>query len=372
VSISERLRYARERAGLTGSQVREKAEIGESSLSEFENGRREPSLSQLQKLATAYRRSISFFLGEGPVPEEAVLWREKPIPESADLEARFLRLCEQYHNLEVWTDEEIPVCLPEATVKRERYSYGHAESLAKRVRDQLELGDRPGLCLLPVLEEICGIKVFHLSFEPTGTAASTKSQTFGAAVLLNAGNVRWRRNFDLAHELFHLLTWDTFRRADPRQTISSFCASDAEEKYATCFASNLLMPSDVVRTAVTGKIREGRLGLEDLSGLARQFDVSTEALIWRMSFLRLLSADDQGIKALIQRARALAPTMEQRRDTEPSTWPERYRALAIKALRHGAISIGRFAEYSGISRHSALRYVEGEVTDDEQVQVAPA
>jgi len=105
VGVPERLRSARQRAGLTGAQVRERVGIGESSLSEFETGKREPSLSQLNALAAAYRRSVAYFLDEGPIPQEVVLWRERPQEGSEDMEASFLRLCEQYHNLEVWTGD---------------------------------------------------------------------------------------------------------------------------------------------------------------------------------------------------------------------------------------------------------------------------
>ena len=63
MAIHDRLKYARQRAGLSLAQVKQRADIGESSLCEFENGKREPSLSQLQKLAGVYRRSGAFFLG---------------------------------------------------------------------------------------------------------------------------------------------------------------------------------------------------------------------------------------------------------------------------------------------------------------------
>ncbi len=78
------------------------------------------------------------------------------------------------------------------------------------------------------------------------------------------------------------------------------------------------------------------------------------------------------VQAKPNAAKALAPMLEEREQTPPPAWPERYRALAIKALRHGAMSVGRFAEYLGISRQKAMRYVEQEITDDEKVPVAPA
>jgi len=372
MDIGDRLRYARERSKLTGSQVKERTGIGGSSISEFENGKRDPSLSQLHALASAYRRSIAFFLSDEPIPEEVVLWREKPQAGSEDVEAHFLRLCEQYHNLEVWVDDKLPLCLPEASGTAETFSYVQAEMLAKRVRNDLQLGDRPALSLLRVLEEVRGVKIFHIAFEPTGTAASTLSETFGAGVLLNASNVRWRRNFDLAHELFHLLTWRVFRSADANGHTAS-CAGEQEEKYATCFARNLLMPDDVVRVAVNSRLKDGRISFEALHDIARQFDVSLEALQWHMHFLYNRGPEGkEQTEQEIARAKTLTPTLERRPDSRPPTWPDRYEALAVKALRRGEMSVGRFAEYLNISRQEAMQYVEQEIMDDEEVQITPA
>ena len=373
MAICDRLKYARERANLTGSQVRDRIGIGESSISDFENGKREPSLSQLQAMASAYRRSISFFLDEAPIPEEeAVLWREKPRKDSEDVEAHFLQLCQQYHNLEMWAEDEMPVRLPQAPSPPEKYSYTDAEKLAKQVRDELQLGDRPALSLLPVLEEVCGIKIFHLPFDPTGTAASTISETFGAAVLLNSKNARWRRNHDLAHELFHLLTRKILPPVDkPGGTASS--ASDRDEKFPTCFARNLLMPAEATRTAVDSRLKNDKLSCESLYDIARQFDVSVESLLWHMHFVYGRRFDDQEkTRDEIQRAKELAPLFGERQQSDPPILPDRYKALAIKALRRGEMSIGRFAEYLSISRQEAMRYIEQEVTEDEEVQITPA
>ncbi|MCD4825791.1 MAG: XRE family transcriptional regulator [Phycisphaerae bacterium] len=369
MSIPERLKYARSRAGLTGHQVQDRTGVGNSSLSEFEAGKREPSLSQLQKLASVYRRSVSFFLAEGAIlEEEMVLWREKPEAEAANQELRFLQLCRQYHNLEIWTNEKTSVCLPVENKNSGNYSYSDAEALAEETRGLLELGKCPGLSLLPVLEEACDVKIFHLDMKPTGTAASAKSEAFGAAVLLNSGSVRWRRNFDLAHELFHLLTWEIF----PTPVDGETKPQDKIEKLANCFASNLLMPPKAMRTAVNSKIENGGLVIEDLFDIARQFDVSVEALIWRMHRLQRLSGNKKKTEALINRAKELAPLLEERKYSKPLTLPERYKALAVKALKYGEISIGRFAEYLDISRQKAMKYVEQEIVDDEKISIASA
>ena len=374
MNIGERLRYARERARLTGAQIRERAGIGESSLSEFENGKREPSLSQLRTLARAYGRSVSFFLSEGPIPTEIVLWREQPAAGAGEIEVEFLRLCEQYHNLEIWTKEKSPIRLPIAggDVDKGRFGYPQAEELAKTFRRELQLGDRPAHALLNALEEICGVKVFHLEFRPTGTAASTFSETFGPAILLNSDNCRWRRNHDLAHELFHLLTWRLFREGG-KSDASPAEPTEKEEKLATCFASHLLMPAEPLRTAVNARMNEGKVRFEDLFDIAREFDVSVESLLWHLHFIFGRSnAQADKTREEIARATNLAPMFEDRSQAPVPSRPARFHALAIKALRRGEISVGRCAEYLGISRQQAMKYVEQEATDDEEIQVAPA
>jgi len=372
VGIGERLAYSRDRAAMTLAQVEQRAGIGKSSVSEFENGKREPSLSQLQALAAVYRRSVAFFLAEGDIPRETVLWREKPAAGYEETEAVFLRLCEQYHNLEVWTDEELPVSLPAASGSADRFTYMQAETLAKKVRDDLNLGDRPGLALLSVLEEVCGVKVFHLEFEPSGAAASTLSETYGAATLLNAGNVRWRRNFDLAHELFHLLTWSVFRTGGSEST--SLAADDREETLADIFASHLLLPAEAVRSAFAAKLRDGKMGYGEIYDIARQFDVSAAAVLWRLYNLKLLAddVDAEQVKAIGRKLTSMSRIHEERCNTPAPKWPERYEALAIKALRSGSTSIGRFAEYLEISRQTAMKYAQQESTDGQEVPLAPA
>ena len=392
MALAQRLRYARECCGFTLAQVKERTGIGESSLSEFENEKREPRLSQLNALARTYRRALSFFLAEGEPRHEVVLWRERPANQRADVEGRFRLLCEQYHNLEVWCDDRARSALPSYNANSANFDYSDAESLAKKVRDDLQLGDRPGPVLLRVLEEVCGVKVFHLAFDPTGTAACALGESFGAAVLLNQKNVRWRRNHDLAHELFHLLTWNAFPRLPDSATPSAH-----EEQLATCFAANLLMPPEVTRAAVGRLITEGKISYPDLFDIAREFDVSVESLLWRLHILYGRGPDAKELtEQEIERARAFAPSLEDREQEEPPTWPHRYHDLAVKALRRGEISIGRFAEYLDISRQKAMKYIEQETPhpgyativrwvgqeamkyieqekpDDEEVRVAPA
>jgi XRE family transcriptional regulator, fatty acid utilization regulator len=365
MNLGGRLKNARESLKLTLAEAKAQTGIGESSLSDFENGKREPSLTQLHVLASAYRRSLSFFLAETSLLSEMILWRKRPHEGAEKVEALFRQLCERYRNLEVWTGDVRNAYLPESKVPAEKFGYGEAAALAKSFRASLQLGEHPGPSLLPVLEESCGVKVFHLDFEPSGTAACTKSESYGVAILLNSKNKRWRRNFDLAHELFHLLTWDTFAPA-------AEVAEDDEriEKLATCFARNLLMPRDSLRAAIDTRQTGDKLEIESLFDIAREFDVSVEALVRHigLEWHRTNEQTEQSLAA----AESWRPMLEDRVETPPPALPERYRTLAIRALHRGEISIGRFAEYLGISRQKAISYIRQETLNHEEIQVPPA
>lgn len=366
MNLHERLKQARLALSLTIGTVEERTGIGASTISEFENGKREPRLPQLKTLADAYQRPISFFLEEGEIAPEVVLWRKKPSsPEAEQVQMRLLQLAEQYHNLELWCDDHEPCELPSATGKAESFSYADAEKLAYHVRLELGLGERPGQTLLRVLEEVCKVKVFHLAFQPTGSAACTFNSKFGAAILLNKSHVRWRRNFDLAHELFHLLTWNVFRQTAASDGIE---ASEREEKLATCFARNLLMPQEVVRVSVDPRLDESKkLGFDALFEVARQFDVSVEALLWQMAFVYRIPSDT--IREHVERFRLQMGFWDDRERDDPPERPLRFRALGRQALRKGLISAGRYAEYLGISRREAMQIVEQDANEDAEVEV---
>jgi transcriptional regulator with XRE-family HTH domain len=167
MQLGQRLRSARERAGLSQAEACRRAGLGESSLSEFENGHRAPSLAQLDALARTYSKSVATLLADEQEPgQTTVLWRQRPTTGAEEVEARFLRLGEQYANLERWSESVAPSQLP-AETWAPGMDRNAADEMAQAVRRQLGLGDRPALALLSVLEEDCGVKVFHLPFEPT-------------------------------------------------------------------------------------------------------------------------------------------------------------------------------------------------------------
>lgn len=280
MSVSERLKFARQASHLTLTEVELRTGIGSSTLSELENGKREPKLMQLKDLAELYRRSTAFFLADDPLPVERVLWSSNPgSPDRERIQVQLLQLAEQYRNLELWCSEPAEIELPFVTRSNGRFGVFQAEKLAHVFRQQFGLGDRPGPSLLQVLEEVCKVKIFHLDFRSHAGYACTLSNRYGAVILLNSGTARSRRNFDLACGLFHLLTWRTLQGTDEKKRVEF---SD-EQQLAASFARSLLLPADAVRVALNSQL-QGRVNISfsDLFEISRQFDVDFETLLLQL------------------------------------------------------------------------------------------
>jgi Zn-dependent peptidase ImmA (M78 family) len=272
-----------------------------------------------------------------------------------ELEAKLLELGERYRSLEVWSDCVMPSRLPQLEA-----GWKDVVVTAASVRKAFGLGDRPGASLEDTLQE-AGVKIFHLVFEPRSASAATVTKGFGPTVLLNSSADRRERTYSLAHELFHLLTWGQFEknRADG-------------EALADRFADCLLLPEDAVRQAIASHLRGGKLTFRELDLIAHGFDVPLEALLRRLSDVLKLSKDD--VRPIILRVQAAGFAGKADWSQTPSSRPRRFVELATKAYEEGKLSLGRLAEYLGISRQEAMKefFHDGkESIVDEEVLLAP-
>jgi Zn-dependent peptidase ImmA (M78 family) len=72
------------------------------------------------------------------------------------------------------------------------------------------------------------------------SGASVVDNALGVGILINANDAPWRRHFDLAHELFHVIIWNVFSSEE----IGNGTTITRPEQYANIFASSLLLPAD--------------------------------------------------------------------------------------------------------------------------------
>jgi Zn-dependent peptidase ImmA (M78 family)/transcriptional regulator with XRE-family HTH domain len=368
MDIGTRLKNARESIGYTLEKAAQESGIGVSSISEFENSKREPKFAQLSRLAEIYKRTIEFFLSQAGPVAECMLWRRNPETEEKKkaTEAEFRQLCQQYRRLEVLMNEVKEVELPYSKGKAEAFGFPQAEQLAEKARNAFQLGNIPSASLKQTLEEKYYIKIFHLSF--VGGAISTVFEEFGPAILLNKESKSWVRNYDLAHELFHILTWGTFRAGD----ISNNKPSEIEEQFANAFASRLLLPTDAVRDRIESAMNDKReVSFLSLDEIAREFGVSLDALMWRL--VSLYGKQPADIEKWIEQTRNVPSCREQRTSDVPEELPERYWSLAIRALRDSRLSLMQFAKFVHTSYKEAEKYlIEGEDFRDEAISISAA
>ena len=350
--LGERLKFARESMGLRQTDAADILSISVSGVSEMENGSREPKAAQLAKLAGLYHRTMDFFFVATPLRKDVVLWRCRPDDdaEAMGIQREFFKLCEDYRRLEELTGEERGSDLPFESGAKGQFGYPQAEALALRMSEELQLGVVPGQVLKHVLEENYNVRVFALPMSCAASGLCIRDERLGVCVLLNADNVNWRRNFDLAHELFHLLTWDIFRGYANRTAV---VADSEEEALANTFAGRLLLPENHFKQRLYAVCHE-RMTPAGIHELAREFGVSAETVIYRCAgIFRWQKERTREIVGAIKDFHSSG-----RRSRGIDALPARYVHLVVLAYRRGMISFGRAGKYLKLGHKEAARILE--------------
>lgn len=337
-SLKYTLKHVAEKLGFSNYQT----------LSSIESGEREIKAWELAKLSEIYGRKVDYFLSsQTKISQPKVLWRDPAKTENKiEAERKFISLCQDYKRLLELTNEEnikLPVFAQPDKNEFKRGGFDYVVELAEEYRRALNLGGRPAYSLPNVLEQVLGVLVIYLDLGVVGSGASTSGE-FGKAVLVNSSDAPWRRNYDLAHELFHLLTWELF--SDEEIYSKAKNGKSEVEQWADAFASAFLLPSEEVRREFSKRLEGSQITYINLAEIAREFKVSTEALLWRLVNLKLLrkkdvekSISDGGIKDVDKKMR-----VGDWADEKPYL-SVRYITLAIKALQLGKVSKAKFAEY---------------------------
>jgi len=337
--IGGRIKAARENCGLTQQELAERIGIKYGQIiSTIEKGEREIKANELYRIARALFKDISYFLTEEETEKVyRVIWRGEKSDKVKEKEAYFIEKCEQYFHLEQLNSETPEIGLPQFpfSFRNKTEGFEKAESIAARVYQALNLGPRPGIILSDILENAYRLKIWYIDLEGAGSAASAMGD-FGPAIMLNRKEAPWRRNFSLAHELFHLVTWESYLRSESNELV---------ENFADKFASVLLLPAEEVKRSFEAKINKRSVSYIDMVNLAREFYVSAEAFLWRLCWLGYLT-----------RAKVtdlLDNDLFKRRDREAKAgikWeefelPKRFVRLGVTSLIKGKLSKGRLANY---------------------------
>lgn len=163
-----------------------------------------------------------------------------------------------------------------------------AATAGERFAAEHGLGDVPSKGLAEVMERDLDILVLMVTPSHPGVSGAACRLPDLDVVLINRDEVPGRRHFDLAHELFHILTWDAMPPVHIEDATETGGANRVEQ-LANAFASALLMPAGIVEAAADWRALLGDALIQSLNATADHLEVTATALLWRLVSLGILS-----------------------------------------------------------------------------------
>jgi len=206
--LGQQIGERRKKLKVTQEELAQKIGVNSSQIiSQIERGDREVKAWELARLAKALLVDVTDLLAQENLGvDQPVLWRVLPSSEAEIKEARFLKHCKEYALLEDLSGTTRSGHFPQKEVDPQLLDFGNVPKLADDIRREFGLGERPAASLEKTLEDQYGVKVWYDDLDE-GSAAATIGD-FGPAILMNRNEAPWRRNYNFAHELFHLITWN--------------------------------------------------------------------------------------------------------------------------------------------------------------------
>ncbi|HEX7344399.1 MAG TPA: XRE family transcriptional regulator [bacterium] len=349
------LKRARELLLLTPEEVSAEIDIPSHQILSWELEKSHPTLRQLEDLARIYEREIDYFLRDTPAPPKAIEFRGRPgqslsaLPITAKaMLAKVDELCRTALELESLLNIDHESKLP--SVRKT----DSPKEIANAIRGNLLAKDKPIPDLKDRLDNL-GIRIFELAIpDDAFSGFSFRNADYGPCILLNAREIKGRRNFTLAHELAHLICGHgssiCYIPLKPREV-----GADSEVA-ANRFAVELLLPeTGMVRDFASRGITR-KPTLEELKRMSYKWGVSVQALGYRLESLNLSE------KGITDRIRETKPEHIWR--PKAPKWERQlgkgYVKTAIESYNKNLISVGRLAHALQIPIRNAMKLVEGQ------------
>lgn len=284
--IGERLRQLRERSGVTQEKLREVMGFEHrQTIGQIESGERRVTIQELMKALEFFEMPMDDFANPFiPMVKHEFSWRRTETDEKT--------LVEFQNEAREWigAHQELgralgasPSALRSTLDLTPKSSFEECFAAGETMAAQLGLGDQPAKSLADVMQNRLGILVLMVDATPGISGAASRLPDLNVA-LVNRRESEGRRNFDLAHELFHLLTWKTMTPSwidgEPFGMVDAARARDIKriEQLADKFAAGILMPRYAISKlgSPTGDI------VAWVNANADHLGVSAPALKWQL------------------------------------------------------------------------------------------
>lgn len=352
--IGRRVGLARTEKGWSPEELAQRLQFGErSAVSTIESGKRAPSLEELQAICKLTGRGMDYFTDPLVLSgEERFSWRAAPRVPQATLDA-FEAQAKQWiglaqHLLE--QDGSQPDKADRPPLQLETHSsYEDARVQAEELGYQWGLGPVPAKTLVDKIEQKLHVPVFYVGTLLDGDKDEKGRGISGAAchtpqrdfILVNRHRPPGIRLFNIAHELFHVLTWEKMapeRRESDRLSTHGGKRKGQQhhvERLADNFAAALLMPQDTLdRWVGTGQTDDTSQLLE----VAESLGVTPAILGWRLF----------GLKRINAATRQKLTKAEPHRDDLPLPFSKGFVHRLHSALSEGTITARRAASTTGL------------------------
>ncbi len=338
--IGTRLRALREERDLSQEDLaRQLGFKDRQTLSAIENGGRRVSAEELLRVIERLGAPLDYFtdpfqlIGEGRFS-----WRQTNVGAQrlSAYERSVGRWIAAYRTLARDIGQDAPLLRRSLGItKLSRYE--DAAAAGERFATEFRLGDVPAHTLSEVIQRKLGILLLNVDAIEGISGAACRLPDLDV-VLINRREVPGRRHFDLAHELFHILTWDTLSPEHVEEAVET--SRNRIEQLANSFASGLLMPSRVLDGFGGWSDLVDRKLATKLNATAKALLVTASALKWRLVAAGRLSA------AVARSVPDTALRHNGRKGKEanpPPLFSRHFIEVIAKALVQGHISVRKVA-----------------------------
>lgn len=221
-----------------------------------------------------------------------------------------------------------------------------AAEAGERFASEHDLGDVPARRLAEAMERDLDILVLMVTPSHAGVSGAACRLPDLDVVLINRDEVPGRRHFDLAHELFHILTWEAMPPVHIEEATETGGANRVEQ-LANAFASALLMPARIVGAAADWRTLRGNALVAKLNATADRLEVTATALLWRLVSLNLLErAEARAVPADLLRYNGLPMRPAGARSP---LFSKRFVEIVARAVDEGRVSVRKIASLLGLA-----------------------
>ncbi len=295
------------------------------------------SVDELLLAAEKLNVSIDYFTDPFRLEGEGEFsWRSNGVKhdELKDLEARAGRWIALFRTLTERLDVQRPLLRHSLRLSKHS-SFDDASRVGERFWANFELSDIPAKQLREIMERRLNYLVLVVDMGQHISGAACRVADLDI-VLLARHDVARRRNFTLAHELFHMLTWDSIPPSHVEETAEK--KRNRVEALGDNFAAALLMPSEVLKrygswTKLSTKQLIGKLNV-----IATELGVTAQALKWRL--VNIDSLDYRVAKSIPDRS--LRNNGQSTNNEEvPAMFSKGFMEVIGRAIDDGHISVRR-------------------------------